>query len=168
MGAVANPTINIVDLYQGSSLSDLATFLSQGGYELADQTWVSFVPWYRTDMAEVHADFLTQLTDDFGVLWGFGTGEHGVKYRIDPSLKLGVIAQTHPLLNSTLSLEASSTLWGRFAEYPCTADYGEIGGLQQVNCRLAASQIPPVETLNYLIKSDPSRFRIDVAYRASF
>ena len=166
--AAQNPTINIIDLYQGGSQSNLATVLSQGGYELADQTWVSFVPWYSTDAAEVHADFLTELNDDFGLLWGFGTGEHGEKYRIDPSLKVGVITQVHPRFNRTLSIKAMTTLWGSFTEYPCIADYGDIGGVQQVNCRLAASQIPPAETLQYLVKSDPSRFRIDIAYRVTF
>ena len=38
----------------------------------------------------------------------------------------------------------------RMVGRPCTADYGAIGGVQAVNCRLAASQLDPAETLRHL------------------
>ena len=163
-----NPTISWVDLYQGGPLSGIARFLSIGGYELSNGTWQSFGKWYGTDWQEVRADFLTQVTDDFGLLWGVGTGEYGEKYRIDPSVTLGLILQAHPRSNAVLSLTATTTLWGDFTESPCIADYGDIGGEQEVNCRLAASELPPAETLQYLVTSAPSRLYVDVSYRANF
>lgn len=161
-------SVSLVDLHQGSTLSDLARFLSIGGYELQDGTWVDFDKWYHTDWIDLHADFLTQFNDDFGILWGFGTGERGEKYRIDPSLKLGIVTQAHPLPNAILSLTATTTLAGSFTEFPCVADFGAIGGVQEVNCRLAAGVLPPADTLKYLIHSDPSRLSLTVAYRANF
>lgn len=161
-------SISLVDLHQGSALSDMAHALGIGGYELQDGTWVSFDKWYHADWIDLHADFLTQLDDDFGVLWGLGTGEWAEKYRIDPSLKLGIISQAHPLPNAVLSLTATTTLGGSLRELPCVADYGAIGGIQQVNCRLAAGVLPPAETLKYLVNADPSRLSVSVAYRANF
>lgn len=161
-------TISIVDLYQGTSLSALARGLGVGGYELQDGTWVSFEKWYHANWIDLHADFLTELADDFGVLWGVGTGEWAPKYRIDPSLKLGIITQAHPRANATLSLTATTTLGGSLTELPCIADYGDIGGVQSVNCRLAAGELPPAETLKYLVKADPTRLYVALTYRANF
>jgi hypothetical protein len=39
---------------------------------------------------------------------------------------------------------------GGLKEKSCTADYGDIGGVQAVNCRLAASTLEPSSTLQYL------------------
>jgi len=53
--------------------------------------------------------------------------------------------------NSQLSLSVSVVLGGYLREKTCTADYGAIGGVQTVNCRLADSPLPPAETLIYLL-----------------
>lgn len=48
------------------------------------------------------------------------------------------------------------------------ADYGEIGGMQEVNCRLAAEPIPPNETLQYLVNEpgrNESRLSVTFEYR---
>jgi len=176
-------SISLVSVTQGSSLSETARSLSNGsyefrddgtlvpvsGYELQDGTWVSFEKWYRTDWVGLQIDFLTQFNDDLGLLWGLGTGERGEKYTIDPSLKVGLVAQAHPQPNSTVSLTVTSILGGRLNELPCIADYGDIGGgEQEVNCRLAATRMPPEETLKYLVKADPSRLYIALGYRANF
>lgn len=161
-------SLSLIGLYQGSDLSELARGLSNGGYELQDGTWVSFEKWYRTDWPDLHADFLLQLEPDAGLIFGLGTGERGQKYRIDPSAKLGLATQIHPRPNSTLSLTATTTFGGSFTEFPCVADYGDIGGTQQVNCRLAAGELPPDETLQYLVKADPSRLHVALSYHASF
>ncbi len=34
------------------------------------------------------------------------------------------------------------------------ADYGDIGGVQRVNCRLAATELEPKETLKYLLMKE--------------
>ena len=46
-------------------------------------------------------------------------------------------------------------LGGTLHEKSCSADYGQIGGVQEVNCRLAASTLPPAETLRYLLNEKP-------------
>jgi hypothetical protein len=158
---------SLVDIRQGSGLSELARSLTNGGYELQSGEWLSFEDWYRTDWPELYVDFLTQYAEDSGILWGFGTGERGEKYEIAPSLKLGFITQIHPQPNSTLALTATTTFFGEFSELPCEADYGVLG-TYPVNCRLAASQLAPEETLQYLVKSEPARLTLSLSFRASF
>jgi hypothetical protein len=43
-------------------------------------------------------------------------------------------------------------------EKTCVADYGDIGGIQAVNCRLAATALEPAETLQYLYNEKPSSY----------
>ena len=133
-------TTSLVDIHQGSALSDRASSLRAGGYELQDGTWVSFDKWYRTNWIDLHMDLLTQITDDTGILWGFGTGEQAEKYRIEPSFKLGFLTQFHPTPNSILSFSLTTTIGGSLTEKSCQADYGDLG-TYSVNCRLAASKM---------------------------
>lgn len=160
-------SINLIDIHQGSPLSAEVEFLSWGSYELSDGTLQRFDAWYSTHWPELSATWLLQLDPDNGVLFGLDSGEAGEKYRIDPSIKLGIITQTHPRPNATLSLTASTILWGHLTEYPCTADYGELG-TYEVNCRLAASEISPEDTLTYLLNEDPSRLSLTLTYSVDF
>lgn len=160
-------TTSLVDIHQGSWLSDRARGLGNGGYELQDGSWVSFNRWYHSNWVDMHVDFLTQLTENSGILWGFGTGEQAEKYRIAPSFKLGFLTQTHPSLNSTLSLSVTSTFGGNLTEKPCVADYGDLG-TYSVNCRLAAGETAPEETLKYLVNATPERLRLWLNYRVTF
>ena len=165
--AAQEMTTSIVDIHQGSSLSDLARGLGNGGYELQKGSWVSFNQWYHSNWVDFHVDFLTQLTESTGILWGFGTGEGAEKYSIAPSLKLGFLTQTHPNPNSTLSLSVTSTIGGDLTEKPCVADYGDLG-TYSVNCRLAAGQMAPQETLKYLVNAKPQTARLWLNYRVTF
>ena len=158
----------LLNISQGGRLSDLAASLGVGGYELAGGQWVSFADWYHTDWPEMRVDLLTQFSDSFGILWGASTGERGSKYEIQPSIRLGFVAQTKVGRSSALSLTATTNLWGTLREKPCGADYGEIGGVQTVNCRLAASPLAPEETLRYLLNAEPSKLRVTVSYSGSF
>ena len=158
----------MIDISQGSELTEAVRSLAEGGYELARGGWVSLPKWYHTDWPDTHIDLLTQLGDDFGILWGFGTGEHGEKYQIDPRIRLGIVAQAHPSPNAVLSLTVRSILWGNLTEDTCEADYGDIAGVQTVNCRLAASLIPPAETLQYLADAEPNRLHVSLTYSVSF
>lgn len=160
-------TTSLVDIHQGSPLSDRARSLAQGGYELQNGSWVSFDQWYRANWIDMHVDLLTQITDDTGILWGFGTGEEGEKYRIEPSFKLGFLTQTHPSANSILSFSLTSTIGGGFAEKPCQADYGEFG-TYAVNCRLAAGELAPEQTLKYLVNARPESMHLWLNYRVTF
>jgi len=49
----------------------------------------------------------------------------------------------------------TTRIGGHLRERACTADYGEIGGVQRVNCRLAATPLEPRETLQYLWDERP-------------
>lgn len=171
--------IHLIDIAQDSELSGTAASLADGwyddtektwvtGFELAKGEWVSFANWYRTDWPDTRVDMLTQFGDDFGLLWGFSTGERGEKYTIDPSLRVGFVAQAHPSPTSLLSLTVRAVAWGNLNEQTCEGDYGDIGGVQTVNCRLAATYLPPEETLQYLADAEPNRLHISLTYSASF
>ena len=160
--------IYLLGIQQGSPLSSLAQNLGTGGYELSDREWVSLTKWYHTDFPELRVDVLTQLSDSFGIVVGLGTGERGEKYRLDPSLKLGIITQVKPRPNSALTLSINTNLFGHLTEFPCEADFGELEGVEPVNCRLAASEIPAAKTLDYLVNADPSRLQITLSYSATF
>jgi hypothetical protein len=61
------------------------------------------------------------------------------------------------------------TFSGKLREKSCTADYGEIGGVQEVNCRMAASILPPSETLKYKFNDKPIDFMaINVVFQYKF
>jgi len=166
-------SISLIDIHIGSPLSDEVEFLSTGGYELSGSGGSGpppiqyFAPWYRTYWRDLTMEWLLQLDADNGILFGFSTGEHGEKYAIQPALQLGIITQSHPRPNGTLSLSVSTTLWGHLSESTCLGDYGELG-IQTVNCRLAADPITPSESLNYLLNQDPSRLTIRVNYSVAF
>ncbi|RUU12526.1 hypothetical protein EOD23_07220 [Mesorhizobium sp. USDA-HM6] len=165
--AAQEMTTSLVDIHQGSPLSDRAKDLGNGGYELQDGSQVSFNRWYHTNWIDMHVDLLTQLTENSGILWGFGTGEQAEKYRIAPSLKLGFLTQRHPNPNSTLSLSVTSIIGGNLTEKPCVADYGDLG-TYSVNCRLAAGEMAPEDTLKYLVNATPERLRLWLNYRVTF
>ena len=73
-----------------------------------------------------------------------------------------------PSLITTLSLTVSGIFGGRLTESPCEADYGDIGGIQTVNCRLAASVLAPEETLKYLMNAAPNRLSLSLSFSGSF
>lgn len=158
-----------VELQQGSELSRLASGLRGGGYELSGGATVKFKRWYKTDWVDTRLNWMTLLTPDVGLLFGFSTGERGQKYEIRPSLRLGLLAQRSIGKRTLLSFRASTTVGGQLREKTCTADYGDIGGVQKVNCRLAASTLAPEDTLQYLMNRQPhDRHRIAVMLTRRF
>ena len=159
----------LVDLRTGTPLSNSIRSYQSDGYELSDGTPVIFGDWYRSDWPDVHVTFLTPIHDNLGMIWGFGTGESGGQYTIDPSVRLGFVAIQDISDSERLTLTISGRLWGNLTERSCTADYGAIGGTVPVNCRLAASPMPPAETLNYLFdRSPPDRFVVQIKYSFKF
>ena len=120
------------------------------GFETSGGNRVDFDAWYSTNWTDLRIAWFTQFTRETGLIWGVGTGERGAQYRISPSLKLGLLYQTRLGRRTTFTLRATTTLGGRLRESACSADYGDIGGVQAVNCRLAASELQPAETLRYL------------------
>lgn len=141
---------SLIEVRQGTDLSSRVRGLKGQGFESSGGDRVDFDAWYSTNWTDLRLAWMTQLTRDTGLIWGAGTGERGAKYRISPSFKLGLIHQARLGRRTTFTVRATTTLGGRLRERPCTADYGDIGGVQAVNCRLAASDMEPAETLRYL------------------
>jgi hypothetical protein len=160
---------HLLEVRQGSLRSDAVRGVSRGGYELAGGEAIRFRDWYSPDtIPDLHLSFLTQLGADTGLIWGFSTGERGKKYQITPGLKLGFIHAIHPTPNSTLTLTATVQLGSRLREKACRADYGEFG-IRPVNCRLAASLLPPEETLRHRLDMDGfDESRIALSYELRF
>ena len=155
---------HLIDIRAGSDLTGKVRKISYGGYELSDGTPVSFRKWYKSNWTDVSLTWMTEINRNFGVYWGLSTGESGKKYRIQPGVKIGFLLQAELTRNSTISLSATTILAGMLTEKPCIADYGAIGGVQTVNCRLAASTLPPSETLQHLF-NDPPPDKIDMSLR---
>lgn len=158
----------LLNVTQRTRLSDVAWRLGDGGYELADGTFVELRKWYDPRWIDLDFHFLTQLGENAGLLWGFSTGEWGAKYRIHPSVKLGLILQHKFSPQASISVSATRRFGGGLEERPCVADYGEIGGVQLVHCRLAASQIEPAETLQYLYRTKPLDTWVGLRLQAIF
>ena len=146
----------LVEIAQDTTTSLKARELRQGGFETADGAYVDFSRWYSPDWYDTRVSWMTQVTPKFGILWGIGTGEQAEKYSIMPSLKIGFLYQTALSKNSVIAFTASTYIGGELRERTCSADYGDIGGVQEVNCRLAATALSPAETLNYLTYTRPS------------
>ena len=160
---------SLLNLSFGSSRSALAQGLSIGGYELADGTPVRFADWYQPALPDLNLLFLTRINRDFGIAWGFATGERGEKYSIQPGLWLGFVYRLELSRHSSLTFSALTLLGGDFSERPCLADYGPIGGIQSVNCRLAASTLPPADTLRFLVNAPGfNETRFSIRYEIRF
>ena len=139
-----------------SSNSDYVRSVSYGYGILRDATRVPFEPWYGGDaLPDLKFAFLTPVGPDVGFLWGFGTGDSGEKYWIEPSLKLGFIARRPLSEHAEIVGRMSFVIGGRLRERTCIADYGAIGGVQTVNCRLADSPLRPEDTLDFLFDRRP-------------
>jgi hypothetical protein len=163
---------NLIELKQGSELSDLVAIYSNGGYESAYGNRIAFNSWYRpkNQWVDTKISFMTQLNKDFGLLWGVGTGENGGKYNISPSVKFGFIYRVpYDRGDSGVYLRLTSILGGRLKEKSCVADYGQIGGNREVNCRLAAGVDVPEDTLRNLMNQRPyNQNTISVVYKLFF
>ncbi len=146
---------HLIEITQGSVLSSQISAFRGLSFETATGRTIRFDDWYRTRWTDLRLSWLSEVNRHWGVIWGFSTGEHGQKYTIAPSLKLGLVHQQPLSQQSSLSWRAVTVLGGRLREKPCSADYGDIGGIQQVNCRLAATELTPEATLHELIDQGP-------------
>ena len=142
---------------ESAQLSTLRN-MSRGGYELADGSYFAFKDLYQPKWRNLRLDFMTEVNDELAITWGVSTGAWGRRFAIDPSVKLGFIYQVNTSRFSTITWSGSVVLGGRLREKACIADYGSIGGIVPVNCRLAASFLAPQETLRYLIDQRPNDY----------
>lgn len=160
---------SLLGIQQGTELSAKVRGLGRNDYELANGEAANIQRWYRSSWTDTELSFLTRLRPDTGLIWGFSTGEHGTKYRIEPSLRLGLmyLGQLGPRTHWTFRF--TTLLGGRLREQACVADYGDIGGVQAVSCRLAADEMQPAETLRYLLDERPgTRIRISLRFSHDF
>ena len=68
-----------------------------------------------------------------------------------------------------MAISASTKFGGLLQEQTFTADYGDVGGTQQVNCRLAAGTLAPADTLDYLIRLEArEESRVSLSYELLF
>lgn len=146
---------HLIDFKQGSELSGKVSDSSAGGFETAQGNFVSFKQWYQTNWTDTKTVWMTEINPNLGVIWGFSTGEKAEKYEISRSVTIGFAYSTQIDKTSFLSIRGTTILGGNLREKSCTADYGDIGGIQEVNCRLAASPLPPSETLMHLFNDKP-------------
>lgn len=146
-------TTSLAGAWAGSSRSSLAASLGVGGYELSDGTRVSFRQWYQPRIQTMNLLFRSEVAEGTDLVWGVATAESGKKYRISAGVWLGLHHQARLGRNATLSASLLTLVGGGLHERPCQADYGELGGGVSVNCRLAASALPPDQTLDYLVRA---------------
>lgn len=160
---------HLIGLRQGTELTGKVRALGRQGYELADGQPADVLAWYRPAWTDTELSFMSPLQRDTGLIWGFSTGERGPKYRIDPSVHIGLVHAGRLGPRTRWSIRITTVLGGRLRERACMADYGEIGGVQAVNCRLAASEMQPSETLRYLLNQGPdNRTRIALRFVHEF
>lgn len=162
-------TTSLIELRQGSDLSNKVKSARGQGYETAGGDPVNLSTWYSARWTDVRISWLTHISKSTGIIWGMNTGERGEKYSISPGIKLGFIHQARVGRNAVLTLRATTTLGSRLRERTCTADYGAIGGIQAVNCRLAATELDPQETLSYLFnETSRDQRQISVTFNHAF
>jgi len=140
----------LVDLSNGGLNSDLVRSAAAKGFELSGGQAVELQRWYSPSFPNLTATFLTEVSPNLSVIWGGAVGERGEKYTLGPTATLGIVFRKSIAHNLTLEIEMSGIYGGRLRERACVGNFGAIGGVQRVNCRLAASLIPPKETLDYL------------------
>lgn len=163
------PNTELAEVSMGTGLSVIVQEESFGGYALSDGTYQSFEDWYSANWKDLGLEWQTNLSPTFGLRWGLSTGEKGEKYQIDPSLTFGFVVTSVISRNEKLTFSATTRFGGNLTEETCTADYGDIGGVQTVNCRLAATPLPPSETLEYLFDIvPPDRAEVKLQYSFEF
>lgn len=140
----------LLDLSDGSDRAARVRSASRGGYALSDGSPVRLRDWYEPELPDLTLRLMTEMSEGFGITWGVSTGEAGRKYRIAPALHLGFVLQDELFQNALLTVSGSTLLGGNLTERSCLGDYGEFGAMA-VNCRLAATMLPPEETLNHLL-----------------
>jgi hypothetical protein len=148
----------LIEIKQGSELSSKVGAYRMGGYELSSGAPLALKNWYTPSFTDTRLTYMTQVHKKVGLIWGFSTGESAQKYTVDPSMKLGLVFRHEFDKTSAVSFRGTTILAGRLRESPCTANYGDIGGVQQVNCRMAASTMQPSQTLQYLYNEKPYNF----------
>lgn len=141
----------VYDVSLGSRRYYYARSARYGGYETANGSFVSFESWYSPDYPELNIKFRSPLSSELSLIWGLSTGSRAEKFTIQPGVWLGLDYVTELTDNVFIALNAMTLIGGRLTERPCHADYGPFG-MFSVNCRLAALDLAPEATLEYLFR----------------
>lgn len=140
----------LIDIRIGTGLSATAKSLGKTQFELMDGRIQTLREFYQLQMPSIGASIAYDLNDTSAVILGFDTGERGKKYTIDPAIRLGFYVSYNISTNTKIEAISHFIVGGNLREKACLGDYGDIGGIQSVNCRLAATPLPPEETLKFL------------------
>jgi hypothetical protein len=166
--ALPNAT-HLLEIKQSTEHSKKLDQFRNSGFETAQGAWVSFQPWYGKPGKDISITWMTQMRPNLGLIWGASTGERGPKYSVAPSLTFGAVYQAEITKNGFLSLRGTTIVGGSLKEKSCLADYGAIGGMQEVNCRMAASPLEPSETLKYLVRDKPdNQHKLSIQFTQRF
>jgi hypothetical protein len=160
-------TTHLIGIQQGSALSQTVSHVRSEVVELGDGKGTLFYlkNKYKTNWQDLQLTFLTEINPNFGLIFGFGTGERGPNYKIEPSLQLGFIHLTQIDKKSNLQTRFSYRFAGKLKEKPCITSRPALNLFNtEENCRLTTSLMPIEETLNFLWNEAP-RDRLVIALR---
>ena len=155
----------LLHIRQGGLLTNMARRLGDATIESSAGEKIPLWKMYEAKWTDFRVLWMTQAGPNTGIIWGASTGEKALRYEIEPSLVIGGFHRIELGKGASLSLSGTAVVGGWLKEKPCVGDYGEIGGVQKVNCRLAASELAPSETLKYLAKEPPKE---DVQFMVRF
>ncbi len=155
----------LVDLSFDGMNSGIVRQAARQGFELSGGDPVDLSRWYAPQMPNLRAVFSTQVSRDLALVWGGSLGERGTKYSLGPSGVIGMTYRRQISRRATLGVEVYGQFGGALREGSCMGDYGALGGVQEVNCRLAASTLSPRQTLDYLWNAPPS---VDASVRLTY
>lgn len=165
----STPVVQLFEIYQGGQRSHDIASVRRATYELSDGSVKRFDSWYRPSWVNMRVSWIANMNANWGLIWGITTGERAPKYTIYPGVIVGATYRYALSSSSYFNFQLQSVLAGEIREKSCIANYGEIGGIQPVNCRLASTQLPPEETLQYLMNKDSGeRIKIYIKYEKSF
>lgn len=138
-------------------------------YDLSGGERVDLSGWYTPQSPSLTAILATDLAPNVALIWGGSTGEQGQKYWLGPTGVLGLALQ-RPLDGAAqIRFEVVGYFGGALRESPCLGDYGALGGMQRVNCRLAASYLPPADTLPLMWNiPESTEMVVKMTYRMQF
>ncbi len=161
----------LIDVHGGSSLDGTVWVLGTGSAPLDKGPPVNLRYFYTSRGQNVSATWLTELRPDFGITWGFQTGEQADKYHIKPAINLGIVMIHQLSVRSTLSFTATGVLGGWLQEGPCRGPFAlePEKGIQPFDCHLGSSSLTPPETLKYLANvAPPGWLALGVRYTFRF
>ncbi len=159
----------LLEVTAGSSRSEIIRNFAVGGYELDEGEPVDFSDWYSPRFPDLNFIFLTELNPDTGLIWGFSLGERGQKYSIDPGIWLGFIHRAALGSGRSVSISVTTMIGGTLREKSCFGFYATVGEELEVNCRLAATDMPVAETLTFLAQEQGYRdTRLSLRYEIQF